>query len=224
MFGAIMDLSVWVTYSGQRTLDQYLAISAHLAAVQHRPRRRQRRLLPRLRSGARARADALPRAARGPLARPARAARAAALLLSRGVAALRSRHSRAPARARRAGGPRSRRPPRRAPRPTWRGPSSPTAPGATSPRTRTTLRVHDLVGDRPRRGGPRPGPRPARRRLRRRRAVERGEAPAQDRRPRAHDPRRSPPRADRAPAHPGGDLVARLRGAPGSRRDASTGS
>jgi len=28
MFGAIMDLSVWVTYSGQRTLDQYLALSA----------------------------------------------------------------------------------------------------------------------------------------------------------------------------------------------------
>ena len=71
MFGAIMDFSVWVTYSGAANARPVPGALGHLAAVQHRPRRRQRRLLPRLRPGAPARADALPLAARGPLARPA---------------------------------------------------------------------------------------------------------------------------------------------------------
>ena len=42
-YGALLDLSVMVTYGGEQSLDRYLAFSARGHTVQHRPRGRQRR-------------------------------------------------------------------------------------------------------------------------------------------------------------------------------------
>ena len=107
-FGVIMDASMWVTYgAGQQTLSQFLGDLGDLAPVQHRARRRERRLLPRVRPGARAHAAALPLTTRGALGRPAPSTRPAlagplALLLAlvvAGSAALAGRPGR-PARGR----------------------------------------------------------------------------------------------------------------------------
>ena len=111
-----------------------------LAAFQHRPRRRQRRLLPRLRSGAPARPDALPLALRGPLARRAGAP---ALLLSR--ASRRSPRSLPAARA-------TRREHRRAAARAsayLRAPRTPTAGWGAAPRRQRRPALYGLVGDRP---------------------------------------------------------------------------
>ena len=92
VFGVIMDISVWVTYgAGSRRSPSSCAISGDVAAVQPRPRGRQRRLLPRLRAGARARAAALPRAARGALGRPGRRRAAGARRAARAAARARRR-------------------------------------------------------------------------------------------------------------------------------------
>ena len=48
-FGAVMDLHLWVTYSGDHTLGQAGRVLRDLAALRRRPRDRQRRVLPRLR-------------------------------------------------------------------------------------------------------------------------------------------------------------------------------
>ena len=71
-FGAVMNLSMWVTYSGDHSAAKLVAYFGHLAAVRPRARHRQHRLLPRLRPGARARAAALPDALRHHLAASAR--------------------------------------------------------------------------------------------------------------------------------------------------------
>ena len=57
-FGAVMNLHMWVTYSGDHTAAKLGRELRHLAAVRHRPRDRQRHLLPRLRARAGARACA----------------------------------------------------------------------------------------------------------------------------------------------------------------------
>ena len=72
-FGAVMNLSLWVTFSGDHSLAKLGAVLRDVAAVRPRPRRRQRRVLPRLRPRARARAHPLPAALRGQLAPGARA-------------------------------------------------------------------------------------------------------------------------------------------------------
>ena len=81
LFGAIMDLSTWVDARRARTRSAaYLVDRRHVAAVQHRPRGRQRRLLPGLRPGARrarcsASGAALARHAGGPPAPRSRRSR-----------------------------------------------------------------------------------------------------------------------------------------------------
>ena len=62
-YGALLDLSVMVTYGGEQSLDRYLALSARGDAVQRRPRRRQLRDRARRRPGAGADDLPLPRAA-----------------------------------------------------------------------------------------------------------------------------------------------------------------
>ena len=71
-FGAVMNLHLWVTYSGDHTLAKLVVLLQHVAPVRPRPRDRQLRVLPRLRAGARARAAALPDALRGHVAAGAR--------------------------------------------------------------------------------------------------------------------------------------------------------
>ena len=72
-YGALLDLSVMVTYGGEQSLDRYLALSARGRAVQRRPRGRQLRDRARRRPGAGADDLALPHPARVQLAgRPGR--------------------------------------------------------------------------------------------------------------------------------------------------------
>ena len=59
-YGAFLDLHLWVMYSGEHSLNEYLVMAGRGAAVQPRPRRGQRRLLPRLRTAAGAGVAALP--------------------------------------------------------------------------------------------------------------------------------------------------------------------
>ena len=95
---SFLDLHLWVLYSAH-TLGGVPARRRARRAVQPRPRGRQRRLLPRLRPAARARAGPLPRPPRGRLASAARrrAARPPALgaVLAALAVALGARRSRA---------------------------------------------------------------------------------------------------------------------------------
>jgi len=61
LFGAIMDFSTLATFSGEHTLEQYIAISA-TALPFNIATRSQHRLLPGLRAGPRPLARAFPRA------------------------------------------------------------------------------------------------------------------------------------------------------------------
>ena len=63
-YGALLDLSVMVTYGGEQSLDRYLALSARGHPVQRRPRRRELRDRARRRTGAGPDDLALSRAAR----------------------------------------------------------------------------------------------------------------------------------------------------------------
>ena len=101
-YGALLDLSVMVTYGGEQSLDRYLALSARGHPVQRRPRGRQLRDRARRRPGAGADDLALPHPARVQLA--ARAGALPVLLRSRcspPAAPLAGRRPSGPARGRR---------------------------------------------------------------------------------------------------------------------------
>ena len=72
-YGALLDLSVMVTYGGEQSLDRYLAISARGVPFNVAHARRQRRPGPRRRPGAGADDLPLPQQVRVPLAPGARA-------------------------------------------------------------------------------------------------------------------------------------------------------
>ena len=157
VYGAVMNLSLWVTYSGDHTLGQarrVLVATSLPFDVAHALGNVA--LLPRLRAGARARAAALPDALRGHLAAGARGAAA----LARRAARARRVAARAAARRRRA----ARRPPSAtsSARRTRDGGFGP------APRRRLDADAHGLGRARPRRRRAQPARRRARRAQRRR--------------------------------------------------------
>ena len=190
-YGAVMNLSLWVTYSGDHTLGEAAVLLRDLVPVRRRARDRQRRVLPRVRAGARARAAALPDALRGHLAAGARRRRRSRWRCSRSS-------SRCPASV----ATRSRR--RRRSQYLERAQNADGGLGPGAGR-RLDADAHGLGGARARGRG---GPQPARRRARRARASidymtrERRQAARRPRRALAHDPRaaRRGPAADAARA------------------------
>ena len=68
VYGAVQNLSLWITFSGDHSLAKLWFYVAGVVRVRRRARARQPAVLPRLRAGARARAAALPDALRGHVA------------------------------------------------------------------------------------------------------------------------------------------------------------